>query len=146
MRILKSGHTDRGFTLVEVLVALSAMAVGFVILWGMHFSSLKMQKTDQQRAEALRLAKANLEDQRAKNFTYPGNNSTISYTCADYNSTSLDGRRFDNCTVRINWPTSWQRQVATSVTWKERISLVGGGSAANKRSESVQLTTIYIDH
>jgi prepilin-type N-terminal cleavage/methylation domain-containing protein len=138
LRYLKSGNTDRGFTLVEVLVALSAMAVGFVILWGMHFSSLKMQKTDQQRAEALRLAKAELEDERDNKTAIAGCNSTT--------LSAEDRKRFVSCTVCTNWPTSWQRQVTTRVTWQERISLVGGGSTANKRSQSLQLSTIYIDH
>jgi prepilin-type N-terminal cleavage/methylation domain-containing protein len=141
-----SGNTERGFTLVEVLVALAAMAIGFIVLWGMHFASLRMQSGDQLRADAVRLAQAALESQRNSNATYPGSNATLSQICNNAIYTGNDTARFDNCTVRINWPQSWQRQVTATASWKERISLTGGGGAANKRTQSVQLSTIYIVH
>ena len=75
------GNTKRGFTLVEVMVSFAAMAIGFVILWGMHFASLRMQSSDQMRAEALRVATAALEWQRNHNATYPGSNATNSMAC-----------------------------------------------------------------
>ncbi len=77
----RHGNTERGFTLVEVLVSLAAMAIGFVILWGMHFASLRMQSSDQTRAEALRVATAALEWQRNHNATYPGSNATVTMAC-----------------------------------------------------------------
>ena len=76
-----NGNTNRGFTLVEVLVSFAAMAIGFVILWGMHFASLRMQSSDQARAEALRVADAALEWQRNHNATYPGGNATVTMAC-----------------------------------------------------------------
>ena len=155
-----------GFTLVEVLVALAAMAIGFVILWGMHFASLRMQRSDASRAEALRIAKSVIEMQRNRNATYPGNNATFSPACGSFSSCNCDGgsaltpplfsntganndvARLDNgsCDVQFNWPSDWQRQVVVTVGWSERISLTGGGGSANKRRQSVQLNAIYTTH
>ena len=148
----KHGNTEKGFTLVEVLVSLAAMAIGLMVLWGMHFASLRMQSSDQARAEALRLAGAALEWQRNHNATYPGSNATNTMVCpAVVFSTSgarSDSARTDNgtCQIRYNWPSSWRKDVTATVSWKERINIMGGGGSANKRTQSVQLTTIYIDH
>ncbi|NTU48421.1 MAG: prepilin-type N-terminal cleavage/methylation domain-containing protein, partial [Syntrophobacteraceae bacterium] len=60
-RCLRPGNTDSGFTLVEVLVSLGAMAIGFTILMGMHYSSIKMEMSDQRRVQALEIARTNLE-------------------------------------------------------------------------------------
>ncbi|NLI31471.1 MAG: prepilin-type N-terminal cleavage/methylation domain-containing protein, partial [Deltaproteobacteria bacterium] len=38
LKCLKVGTTNRGFTLIEVLVSLGTMAIGFVILMGLHYS------------------------------------------------------------------------------------------------------------
>lgn len=143
------GNTNRGFTLVEVMVSLAAMAIGFVILWGMHFASLRMQSSDQMRAEALRVATAALEWQRNHNATYPGGNATTTVACPGTVFLAGSGQeRMDGgaCQVQYNWPSSWQKQVTATVSWRERISMTGGGGAANKRTQSVQLNTIYIDH
>jgi prepilin-type N-terminal cleavage/methylation domain-containing protein len=161
-----SGNTDSGFTLVEVLVALAAMAIGFIILWGMHFASLRMQRNDSSRAEALRIAKAVVEAQRNRNMSYPGSNATFVPACGSFSSCNCDGAaaitppvitntgsnndvdRLDNgtCVVQFNWPSNWQRRVTVTVGWSERISLVGGGGGANKRRQTVQLSSIFIDH
>jgi prepilin-type N-terminal cleavage/methylation domain-containing protein len=145
----RHGNTERGFTLVEVLVSLAAMAIGFVILWGMHFASLRMQRSDQTRAEALRAATAALEWQRNHNATYPGGNATVTMACpGTIFSTNLGQERMDGgaCLIQYNWPSNWQKQVTATVSWRERISMVGGGGTANKRTQSLQLATIYIDH
>jgi prepilin-type N-terminal cleavage/methylation domain-containing protein len=143
-----NGNTEKGFTLVEVMVSLAAMAIGFVILWGMHFASLRMQSSDQTRAEALRVANAALEWQRNHNGTYPGSNATSNIACPSTVFASLDLTRLDGgaCQIQYNWPTSWRKEVTATVSWRERINMVGGGGPANKRTQSVQLTTIYIDH
>lgn len=152
----KHGNTEKGFTLVEVLVSLAAMAIGLIVLWGMHFASLRMQQSDQARAEALRLAGAALEWQRNHNATYPGNNATNTMACPGTTCPSGPGgvfsaselSRLDGGTlqIRYNWPTSWRKDVTATVSWQERINMMGGASSANKRTQSVQLTTIYIDH
>jgi prepilin-type N-terminal cleavage/methylation domain-containing protein len=143
------GNTKRGFTLVEVMVSLAAMAIGFVILWGMHFASLRMQSSDQMRSEALRVATAALEWQRNHNATYPGSNATNTMACPSTIFLVASGQeRMEGgaCTMQYNWPSSWEKRVTATVSWRERISMAGGGGAANKRTQSVQLTTIYIDH
>ena len=152
----KHGNTEKGFTLVEVLVSLAAMAIGFIVLWGMHFASLRMQSSDQTRAEALRLAGAALEWQRNHDATYPGGNATTTYVCPGAGCPSGPGevfsaselRRLDGGTLQIqyNWPSSWRKDVTATVSWRERINMMGGAGSANKRTQSVQLTTIYIDH
>jgi prepilin-type N-terminal cleavage/methylation domain-containing protein len=159
-------RTRAGFTLVEVLVALAAMAIGFVVLWGMHFASLRMERSDASRAEAIRIAKSVVEAQRHRNNKYPGNNATFSPACGSFSSCNCDNAtiptpllfsntgpgndvdRLDNgnCVVQLNWPSDWQRRVVVTVGWNERISLLGGGGSANKRRQEIQLNAIYIDH
>jgi hypothetical protein len=134
-------------------VSLAAMAIGFIVLWGMHFASLRMQSSDQGRAEALRIASAALEWQRNHNATYPGNNATNSVACPGTSCPSSvfsasDLRRLDGGALQIqyHWPSDWRKDVTATVSWKERISLLGGGGTANKRTQSVQLSTIFINH
>jgi len=142
-----NGNIERGFTLVEVMVSLMAMAIGFIILWGMHFASLRMQSSDQMRAEALRIAGAAIEWQRNHNATYSGANSTMACPSTIFSAASGQERMDGGvCQIQYNWPSSWQKQVIATVSWRERINMMGGGGAANKRTQSVQLTTIYIDH
>jgi hypothetical protein len=131
-----------------VLVALTALAIGFIFLWGMHFASLRMQSSDQARAEAIRVATAALEWQRNHNATYPGGNATTTMACPGTVFSTFDQRRMDGgaCQIQYNWPASWRKDIRATVSWKERINMMGGGGTANKRTQSVQLTTIYIDH
>lgn len=134
------GSTNGGFTLVEVLVSLAALAIGFVILWGMHFAALRVQSSDKMRTNALNLATGVLENEATNSTSTTGSNSTFS--C---DSKFGWAQQFDNCTVRVSW-FDWEKRVAVRVSWLERISLTGGGGSSNKRTQSVQLNTIYIVH
>lgn len=53
----RAEHPERGFTLLEVLVALSVVAVSFVALLGLHNRNIAVVSRDQERTVALLLAR-----------------------------------------------------------------------------------------
>lgn len=144
-RCLRAGNTDSGFTLVEVLVSLAAMAIGFTILMGMHYSSVKMEMSDQRRVQALEIARTNLEMLRDLNGWDRANcpsppaaaqsPAAAQYSCTVTTSPAAPGAGTD-------WPSDTTVRVTVRISWQERAS-IGGRGQAPRQSSSVQLTKIY---
>lgn len=134
LRCLKGGSTDSGFTLVEVLVSLGTMAIGFVILMELHYASIRMEWSDSRRTEAIEIARTNLEILRDPNklngTTCPSPPTAGNYTC----------------TVNTQTPSSGMTQVTVTVEWKERVKMSGGSKSFSPANSRVQLTTIFNDN
>jgi prepilin-type N-terminal cleavage/methylation domain-containing protein len=136
------GNIERGFTLVEVMVSLVAMAIGFVLLWGLLFSSLRMEMIDHRRTQAVEIARRNLEILRTQN-TVSGN------ACPD--TTGLGLPSFDpassTCRARVDpsplFP-SWQRTVTVTIKWRERAK--PGARLATADNQTVEMVAVYSDH
>lgn len=148
-RCLRAGNTDWGFTLVEVLVSLAAMAIGFTILMGMHYSSVRMEMSDQRRVQALEIARTNLEMLRDLNgwdrVNCPSPPATVQspaaaqYSCMVATVPAAPAAGTD-------WPTDTTVQVTVRIGWQERASIGGRGNAP-LRNASVELAKLYnTDH
>lgn len=140
LKCLKDGTTSSGFTLIEVLVSLGAMAVGMVVLMGLHYSSIRMEWNDTRRTQAMEIARRNLEilrDPAKFNGT----------TCPGFGSPDYPASETTEFTCQVVSPTApWSGstnpvQVAVTVTWKERLRMQEGRKYSAARP--VQLATIY---
>ncbi len=144
-RCLRPGNTDSGFTLVEVLVSLGAMAIGFTILMGLHYSSIKMEMSDQRRVQALEIARTNLEILRDLNgwdrVNCPSPPAVVqSPAAAQY-----------NCTVTTSpappgagtpWPEDTTVRVTVRIGWQERTS-IGGRGPSPRQNSRIELTKMF---
>lgn len=62
----------RGFTVVELIMAIMLLTVGMLAMAGVLASSSKLQKVSQSRGEMTTLAEAKLEELRSYGATAPG--------------------------------------------------------------------------
>ena len=147
------GNTESGFTLVEVMVSLVAMAIGFVLLWGLLFASLRMEMTDHRRTQAVEIARRNLEVLRTQNMTNPVPGSAAPFVinpCPDTTGFGLPSfPASSTCTVSVQWSEPsfpWQRTVTVTIAWPERSKIGPGGSSATAVPQTVQMVAVYSDH
>jgi prepilin-type N-terminal cleavage/methylation domain-containing protein len=61
---------DRGFTLIEVLVAFVILTVGLVALAEMMAITLRMQQLGRNQTSAMRLAQDKVDELMSRNFTF----------------------------------------------------------------------------
>lgn len=148
-----TGATESGFTLVEVMVSLVAMAIGLVLLWGLLFSSLRMEMTDHRRTQAIEIVRRNLEILRTRNMTNPVPGSAaplVINPCPDTSGFGLPSfPASSTCTASVQWSEPlfpWQRSVTVTITWPERSRIGPGGSTATAVPQTVQMVAVYTDH
>jgi prepilin-type N-terminal cleavage/methylation domain-containing protein len=147
------GNTENGFTLIEVMVSLAAMAIGLVLLWGLHFSSLRMEWTDHRRTQAVEIGRRNLEILRTQNMMNPAPGSAtplVLNPCPDTTGFALPSfPASSTCTASVQWSEPsfpWQRTVTLTITWPERSRIGPGGSSATAIPQTVQMVAVYSDH
>lgn len=117
----------KGFTLVEVMVALVTLGIGLMAVMGLHFSSLRSDIRNRAESRALFLANQKLEELRSQDFA-----SVV--TGYDFTAHPFD--MVWNVTV----PQSWRKEVVVTVSWPEKLKSVNGASQNKQRS--VQVATI----
>jgi Tfp pilus assembly protein PilV len=120
----------KGFTLVEVLIALGMMMVGLIALWGLHMTSVKVDIRNNNETRAVFHAERILEQLRATAVTNFG---------ALAGGNDIPEAPFTRTWV-VNAVNTWRRDIAVTVTWNERITTSTGQRAAVPRT--VQLSTI----
>ncbi len=122
---------SKGFTLVEVMVSLTVMAIAFVALCGLHLTSFRTDLRNRDESRALFLANQKLEELRAQSFA----------TIFDGEDTS-SAAPFD-----IVWTADviepWQKEIFVTVSWPERIKLLDG--TVQDRERNVRVATILVD-
>ena len=141
MRFQACGNDDGGFTLIEVIVSLAAMAVGFALVWGLHFASIRMDMSAQRRNIALEKASDALERFRST--------ATGTAACpAAFNGTSTGVANFYTCagSVTTSATYSWQKIATVTVSWTDRRKTVTGGQKTEiSIPNSVTLSALYIE-
>jgi hypothetical protein len=109
------------------------MAIGFALVWGLHFASIKMDMSRQRRAQATELASRTLERFRFSTnwgVSCPGFTETF-YTCAS--------------TVTTPVSYSWQRVATVTISWNEKQKNVVSGTKTDITvPNSVTMSAIYI--
>lgn len=131
---LKPKAAQAGFTLMESLVALMAMAVAFVGLTGLHFASLYMDMGHQREAMAVTLASERLELLRSAPMPLAGSDLLQTESQGDFTIT---------VTHQIDAATPWQNEITVAVSWEEQVKNMAG--ARSRMERSVRLSTILAD-
>lgn len=127
-----------GFTLIEVLVSLCAMAFAFVALWALHLSSLKVDAKTNHETVATLLGNQKFEEMRSTAGTAF---SSLTINATTFPASTTVGGVYTQ-TLTINDVTAWRKDVEITLTWPEKVRL-GDGSNASKNAEyrSVKMLT-----
>lgn|GEM_PF-2114767 len=124
--------TSGGFTLVEVLVSLSILAIAFVALWGLYFACIRVDLRNSREAEGRRFAMEQLERMRTWTPPLPAGNDTCGPANAPFTRVWT-----------ITKPRPWEYGVAVTVSWTEKTRNLTGGQASLTRN--IALNTIIAD-
>lgn len=130
MKALKS---SKGFTLLEVLLALGAMIIGLVALWGLHMSALKVDAINNNETMAIFWAERVLEQLKATAVTNFG-------AVASGNDTPQAPFQRTWVVTPVN---NWRSDITATVTWPERIRMSTGARASVNRT--VQMSTVIVN-
>ena len=126
---------SKGFTLIEVLLALGAMMVGVIALWGLHMSALKVDLRNNSETRAIFWNERMLEQLRSLAMTNFANPALA------------NGNDVPEAPFQRNWivanVSNWRKDVTVIVTWPEQVRMSTGGSANVTRT--VQMSTILVN-
>ena len=155
---------DKGFTMVEVLVAFVSLAIGMAAVWGLHISSLRVDLKNTRQTSALNNASQVLETLRNPK------DSTFFKKIKDYGDDGEDGKckstepcwenlRFplppDNHTTYeitvvdnnsgsgVGYIPKWRIDLTFKAIWKERIRDRTGSTKTVDRN--IELYTYVVD-
>lgn len=128
---------SRGFTLVEVMVALGAMAIAFTALWVLHLSSLAIDIRNHNENRAVFLANRQLEALRsAAILNFAG--------LADGTTTDNPEGHFQR-TWEVTTISSWRKNVTVTVTWPEAVQTRGGWKVTVRRTMVLTSTLVNLE-
>ena len=122
---------SKGFTLIEVMVALTVMAIAFIALCGLHLTSFKTDIRNRDETRALLMANQKVEELRSQTYSsVSGGEDTTS--SAPF-----------NIIWTANTTEPWQKVIFVTVSWPERIKSMDG--SVQDRERSVRVATILVD-
>ena len=135
---MKMMKESRGFTLIEVLIAMAVMIIGLLAFWNMHVSATRSDAFSSRMSKAVFYAEQELENMKAASF------STLSN--GNYNDTVTDPD--SSVTFRREWTVS-DYSSSLSDTKQVDITVGWGGtncsSDVNNCTHKVQLETVITD-
>lgn len=137
-----------GFTLVEVLVSLACMALCFVALWALHYSSLKTDIRTDLQTGAIASANSQADFLRALAFSDPllsdGAHPANPNTPNPANDPPLPTSFTRSYSVATDGTFSWRKNITVTVTWQEKTGAFGG--IKTTVPHNVQLAFIITDY
>lgn len=104
---------QQGFTLVEVLIAVTLFAIGMIAVSGLTLSSIRGNSLSAQINQANSLAKSKLEELHCAKPSDLADGSE-----ADIDATGTTGGIFDRVWEVTAGPTANSRRVVVRVTWR----------------------------
>ena len=108
-------NNKAGFTLIEVMVALTTMGIAFLAVCALHLTSFRADIRNREESRALYLANQKMEEFRSQSF------SDLSVGNAD---------DLNNYPFVVAWsvtaPQAWRRDIIVAVCWPQKVMLVGG--------------------
>jgi len=130
-------RSSKGFTLIEVMIALMAMMVAFVAIWGLHLSSLKTDFKSDHTTRSLYWASMKLEQLKSVAATDFSNASLAS------GNDTPEGYYQRSWTV--NNVSTWRKNITVTVSWPEKIQIPGGAKTTVMRPTRLTTTVVKLD-
>ena len=106
------GLDNKGFSLLELLIALTILAVGLLAMAGLQATAIKGNSHGNAMSQAINLAEDRIEEIR--NMDY----STISYAPNPNVETDLKGYFTRETFVEIDTPLPDLKRITVTVSWK----------------------------
>jgi len=111
--------TRAGLTLIEVMIALSILAVGLLTLSSMQLQALRAGRGGKTDTVATTIAQDKMEDLRRKPWNHADLAPTGAWTAAQTVSSSIDAQ-----TYTVDWRVTdvvanWTRSIDVRVRWDD---------------------------
>lgn len=114
-------HTQRGFTLLEALIALVVMAFGMLALAGMQITLSRSGDVAKQRTEAVRLAQRQIDELRAYTSIAVAASHPIAWDgLAGSTTTASTNATYTITTAFASTASAPMRPVSVTVSWADR--------------------------
>ncbi|MGE0386736.1 MAG: type IV pilus modification protein PilV [Gammaproteobacteria bacterium] len=146
-----SGHlpgmrSERGFTLLEALVALLVLAVGLLGLAGLQIQGLRFNTDAYVRSQATMLAYDIMERMRMRRFNTP-NDATGVQAMTDYTDEDPGGACDLTSAATADELTCWHDQVRTNLPGGTGtiVRTADGGTAGDPRDDTFQVRLTWTD-
>lgn len=114
-RVKAYASAERGFSLVEVLIAISLFAVGLLAVATMLDTAIQYNSSANLMSEATKIAQYKME----KLMSAPYNHADLDEASSPYGPEVIDTYRV-SWTVRENLPMAAMKTIHLTVAWKDR--------------------------
>lgn len=126
-----------GFTLLEVLIALSILGVGLLGLAVMQLQAMSGTRSGRHQTQAAVIARDQLESFMSRTFTDPALAATVGFTAPVVVTNTVEGAMDqDEQTYRVSWQIS-----DVVATWVKEIDVVVSWDEPNRPNRSVTVST-----